>query len=141
VTIWNTASEARHGRRRLAHWALWVALPLLGLGYQVAAKQTAGGLGARAFGPDWLVDAAISPWMWAMVVMEIASFVAWMAVLAEMKLSAAFPLSAVGYVLVVAAGWTVFHEPANALQIVGGLAILAGVCLIGRSPAAAAPPC
>jgi multidrug transporter EmrE-like cation transporter len=56
-----------------------------------------------------------------------------MIVLAEMPLSAAFPLSAISYVLIIAAGVLVFHEHLNALQILGGGAILAGVWMIGRS--------
>jgi drug/metabolite transporter (DMT)-like permease len=53
-------------------------------------------------------------------------------VLAEMPLSAAFPLSAVSYVLIIAASALVFHEPVGLLQVVGSLAILVGVWLIGR---------
>jgi len=43
------------------------------------------------------------PTVQLLLVFEVASFVAWMTVLAEMPLSAAFPLSAVSYVLIIAA--------------------------------------
>ncbi len=72
-------------------------------------------------------------WAQAMLALEIASFAAWMTALSEMKLSAAFPMSAVSYVLIIVAGWTLFHEPANAAQVVGGGVILFGIWLIGRS--------
>ena len=67
-----------------------------------------------------------------LLVCEVASFVAWMTVLSEMPLSAAFPLSAVSYVLIIAASAVVFHEPVGLLQVLGSLAILTGVWLIGR---------
>jgi drug/metabolite transporter (DMT)-like permease len=50
-----------------------------------------------------------------------------------MKLSAAFPMSAVSYVMIIVAGWTVFGEPASLLQVAGGAIILAGIWMIGRS--------
>jgi multidrug transporter EmrE-like cation transporter len=55
-----------------------------------------------------------------------------MTVLARMRLSAAFPLTALGYVLIIGVSWAVFHEPASIPQVVGGGVILAGVWLIGR---------
>jgi multidrug transporter EmrE-like cation transporter len=137
VTIWSHA-EAMDGRsvarRRSALWTLYLALPWLGLGYQIAAKKTASALVGMPLGWPWLETAARSPWGQSMLLLEVASFVAWMRVLAEMKLSAAFPLSAASYVLVIAASWFYFHEPGNVLQVMGSAAILAGVWLISRSP-------
>ena len=85
-----------------------------------------------AFGAGWFLRLASSPWTAAMLLLEIASFAAWMTALSEMKLSAAFPMSAIGYVLVIVTGWTLFHEPASLTQALGGAIILAGVWLIGR---------
>ena len=136
MTIWSHAeSDPRTGtRRRLAVWALYFFLPLLALGYQIAAKETAAALAGAPFGWAWLEAACRSPWGQAMLAFEVASFVAWMIVLAEMKLSAAFPLSAVSYVLVIGASWVFFREPGNVLQVMGSAAILAGVWLISRTP-------
>jgi drug/metabolite transporter (DMT)-like permease len=53
-----------------------------------------------------------------------------MYVLAEAELSAAFPLTAVSYLLVIGLGWFGLHEPASPLQILGAAAILAGVWLL-----------
>jgi multidrug transporter EmrE-like cation transporter len=102
------------------------------VGYQVAAKKTAGTLLHVPFGPGWLAQALHLPWGQALIGLEIASFVAWMTVLSEIKLSAAFPLSAFSYVLVIATSWIVFREPADLTQFLGGAGILVGVWLIGR---------
>jgi len=119
-------------RRRLAPMALFAILPLLTLGYQIAAKASAARLAQMRFDVDWLLAAARLSSVQILLVCEVASFVAWMTVLAEMPLSAAFPLSAVSYVLIIAASALVFHEPVGLLQVVGSLAILVGVWLIGR---------
>lgn len=137
MTIWSPGT-ARTGRRRAAIWALLVALPLLQLAYQIAAKQAAEAMVHVPFGAEWFAVLIHTPWAQGLLVLEIVGFAAWMTVLSEMKLSAAFPLSAVSYVLVVAAGWTWFHEPITVMQVIGGLAILGGVWLIGGDDAAEA---
>lgn len=131
MTIWSRDVGPGRGRRT-SLVALCLGLPLLGLGYQVASKFTALALQDRLFGVDWLVAAMSQPWGPALLVIEGLSLAAWMIVLAEIKLSAAFPMLALGYLLVMAAGWTVFHEPVSGLQLLGGIAILGGVWLIGR---------
>jgi drug/metabolite transporter (DMT)-like permease len=132
MTIWSHAQGGGPGRRRAALWALWGGLPFISLAYQIAAKRTADILGQVPFGPDWFATVVRTPWAQALLGLEIAGFVGWMAILAEMKLSAAFPLSAASYLLVVAAGWICFHEPVTFMQLVGGSAILVGVWMIGR---------
>lgn len=133
MTIWSQAGGPSLLRRRISLWALCGVLPILSVGYQITAKQTARALAQIPFGWDWLEHLVQLHWAQAMLALEIASFAAWMTALSEMKLSAAFPMSAVSYVLIIVAGWTLFHEPANAAQLVGGAVILCGIWLIGRS--------
>jgi len=125
-------TETRKTRPRRALMVLFAILPMLTLGYQIAAKASAGQLAGAQFDLDWLLTAAKMPSVQILLVLEILSFAAWMTVLAELPLSAAFPLSAVSYVLIILASAVVFHEPLGWLQGVGGLMILAGVWLIGR---------
>lgn len=133
MTIWTQAGGPSALRKRIALWALCVALPILSLGYQIAAKETAQALSQTAFGWPWLSQLVRLPWAQGLLVLEIASFAAWMTALSEMKLSAAFPMSAASYVLIIVTGWTLFHEPASLAQTVGGAVILAGIWMIGRS--------
>jgi drug/metabolite transporter (DMT)-like permease len=120
------------GRGRRARQLLYLALPLLGLAYQVAAKQTAEAMSGTPFGLHWVLTALTLPWTQALIAFEIVGLLAWMVVLSEIKLSEAFPLSALSYVLVILASWTLFGEPASFLQVCGGAAILGGVWLIGQ---------
>ncbi|CAN5425108.1 hypothetical protein BH10PSE4_BH10PSE4_09090 [soil metagenome] len=119
-------------RRRFAPAILFAILPIISLAYQITAKASANKLAEARFDLAWLAAAARMPSVQLLVALEIAAFAAWMTVLAEMPLSAAFPLSAVSYVLIIAASAVVFHEPIGLLQVAGSLAILLGVLLIGR---------
>lgn len=132
MSLWTEADGPSPLRRRVALLSVCVALPLLSVGYQVAAKQTALDLNGARFGWDWFVRLAQLHWLWALLVFEIASFAAWMTALSEMKLSAAFPMSAISYVLIIVTGWTAYGEPASAAQAAGGGLILAGIWMIGR---------
>ncbi|GEM_PF-684937 len=128
-------TNARRLHSRLVQAILFAILPALTLGYQITAKFSANQLAHARFDTAWAMTAIRMPSVQLLIVLEIASFVAWMTVLALLPLSAAFPLSAVSYVLIIAASVVVFHEPLNALQLVGGLMILAGVWMVGRGGA------
>ena len=112
-------------------WMLvFATVPILGIAYQYAAEQTGAALAGQPLNLHWFVRAAAEPWARGLLALEVASFVAWMYVLARAELSAAFPLTAVSYLLVIGLGWIGFHEPVTAPQIVGALAIIAGVWLL-----------
>lgn len=127
-----TATPSTAGRSS-AMRLIWFVLPALAVGYQYAAKSVALAAPPK-LSAGWLAAVAISPWTWVMLALELASFIAWMRVLAVLKLSEAFPLSAVSYVLVIAMAWLQFGEAPSPGQVVGGAAIMAGIWLIGREP-------
>lgn len=139
MTIWSSVSTERTRRRRWAMMLLWGLLPFIGLAYQVVARQTAAATGGMPVSLAWLTLPAVLRWGLLLLALEVTSFFAWMVVLSELKLSAAFPLSALSYVLVILFGWLVLQEPVDAWQVAGGVMIMSGVGLIGRAPAADAP--
>lgn len=125
-----TAVAQSTGRRTTALRLLCLVLPLVAAGYQYAAKSVA--LSAPATpGVQWLLQVSSDPWTWVMIAFEIVSFVAWMRILASLKLSEAFPLSAISYLLIEALGWFRFHEPITAFELIGSALIVTGVVLIG----------
>jgi drug/metabolite transporter (DMT)-like permease len=125
-------------RARATRPLLWLAMPAMAVVNQYLAERTAQALIGRPFGLGWLGAAVRSPWVQAWVGCEIVTFAAWMVVLSNLSLSAAFPMTALGYVLVISMGWTLLGEPITWAEIVGGAAILAGVWLLG-GPEADAP--
>jgi drug/metabolite transporter (DMT)-like permease len=127
-------NSAQESRRVWGKRVVWLLIPLLTLGYQIAAKNIADSLIGHPLTAGWIESTLVSPWFALLMTCEIASLIVWMIVLSEIKLSAAFPMTAFAYILVIGVSWTVFHEPADILTVLGSAAILSGVWLIGREP-------
>jgi multidrug transporter EmrE-like cation transporter len=125
-------SAAVFTRARAARPLLWLAMPGLAVVNQYLAERTAQAMLGRPLGLSWLAEAVRTPWVQAWIGCEIVTFAVWMVVLSNLTLSAAFPMTALGYVLVIGMGWTVLGEPVTAAELVGGAAILAGVWLLGE---------
>ena len=81
----------------------------------------------------WVAQAAKSGWAIVLLLSEVLSFLLWLGVLADMPLSKAFPITAVGYVAILLMSWTLFREPLVPLQIIGSALILTGVWLINSA--------
>jgi multidrug transporter EmrE-like cation transporter len=124
-------TAAALSRARAARPLLWLAMPAMAVVNQYLAVQTAHALAGQAFGAAWLVHAITLPWVQVWLGCEIVTFAIWMVVLSDLTLSAAFPMTALGYVLVTCLGWTVLGEPVRPAELIGGAAILAGVWLLG----------
>ncbi len=121
-------------RRLCAELLLWITIPMLGLGYQVTSKFAANELNSHTtLDVAWVAAAVHMPVFWGAGVFEIAGLCAWILVLSEFSLGEAFSISALSYVLVIAASWLIFHEPPTFLQVIGGISILIGVGLIAKN--------
>lgn len=110
----------------------WAAIPILNVLQQFLLKEGAD-QAMTSEGAVWILRLLGSPWFMAAIGAEIACFVIWMTVLAELDLGKAFPLSAISYVLIMALAWLLFSEPASVLEIIGSLLILAGVWCIASA--------
>ena len=102
-------------------------------GVQIAFKLAAKELGDGALDADWLAAAAASPTVWCAVLMYLTVFVLWILILQQIDLSRAFPLTALSYITVPAAGVLFFHESLSLAQMAGIALILVGVVLIGQN--------
>ena len=100
---------------------------------QIAFKLAAKELGDGAFDAGWLTAAATSPMVWCAVLLYLTVFVLWMLILQQIDLSRAFPLTALTYVTVPAAGMLFFHESLTLAQAGGIALILVGVVLVGQN--------
>jgi multidrug transporter EmrE-like cation transporter len=128
-------TAAAFSRARAARPLVWLAMPLMALVNQYLAVRTAQALAGQPFGLSWLAAAIRSPWVQGWIGCEIVTLAIWMVVLSNLSLSAAFPMTALGYVLVIGMGWTLFAEPVTLAEIIGGAAILAGVWMLGDGEA------
>lgn len=74
--------------------------------------------------------AATSPWVVLGLVVFAVSALAWMATLAKVPLSIAYPFNALGYLLIVLAGATVLHERTSMWTWGGSLLVVIGLVTV-----------
>ena len=99
---------------------------------QIAFKWASERIGAGTLDIAWVVSALETPALWLAVFFYGLTFVFWMLILARIDLGRAFPLSALTYVTVPAAGMLLFGEHLSWPQAAGIALIISGVVLIGR---------
>jgi len=93
-------------------------------GMQIASARAADSGGSLA------LRAATSPWVLLGLVVFGVSAVAWLAALARVPLSVAYPFNALGYIVILTASVVVLHERANVLTWVGSLMVVAGLLIV-----------
>ena len=69
-------------------------------------------------------------WFWSACLCVLAGALTWMYVLNHAKLSEAYPMSGLVYVLMLLASWGLFHEPVSLRKIVATVAICVGIALL-----------
>lgn len=117
-----------------------------------AAAQLMLKQGMVTMGPlTFTLDTAISrifqivfnPWIFAGIVLFVASLASHLFVLSKVELSFAYPFLSLAYVVVVIFGYFIFAEDLNAWRLAGIGFICVGTILVarsGRGPEAAEPP-
>lgn len=74
----------------------------------------------------------LNPWVLSGVAATFLAGVSWMMTMTKFQLSYAFPFVSLNYVLVLVAGVLLFGETLTTSKVVGLVAILVGVVIIGR---------
>lgn len=78
----------------------------------------------------WFARVLSSPWIYGAIAGYIGAFVSWMSLLKHAPIGPAFAASHLEVVSVMALSYWVFNEPVTPTQVIGALAIVAGiVCL------------
>ena len=93
-------------------------------GMQIASARAADSGGSLA------LRAATSPWVLLGLVVFGVSAVAWLAALARVPLSVAYPFNALGYIVILTASVVLLHERANVLTWVGSLLVVSGLLIV-----------
>lgn len=73
-----------------------------------------------------------NPYVFGGIVSYGVGFIAYLFALSRLDQSFAYPMFALGYVLVPLYNWLVMHEPFSVVRLVGILLVLVGVSLISR---------
>lgn len=110
---------------------IWLAFIVLDTGTQIAFKWGAEGLGDMDFGLDMLAKSVTLPGVWCAVIGYLGTFLVWMAILRDMPLSRAFPMTGLVYITVPLFAWGAFGEHISLLRAGGIALIIFGVVLLG----------
>jgi undecaprenyl phosphate-alpha-L-ara4N flippase subunit ArnE len=97
---------------------------LLKHGMQVATAR------AHANGGSLVVAAATSPMVLGGLAVFAISAVAWLAVLARVPLSIAYPFNALSYLIILTASVFLLHERTNLLTWGGSLLVVSGLIIV-----------
>ena len=93
-------------------------------GMQVASARAADS------GGSLVLRAVTSPWVLLGLVVFGVSAVAWLAALARVPLSVAYPFNALGYIVILTASVVLLHERASVLTWVGSLMVVSGLLIV-----------
>jgi drug/metabolite transporter (DMT)-like permease len=110
---------------------IWLAFIGLDTGTQIAFKWGAEGLGDMDFGLGMLAKSVTLPGVWFAVIGYLGTFLVWMAILRDMPLSRAFPMTGLVYITVPLFAWGAFGEHIGLLRAGGIALIIFGVVLLG----------
>jgi len=91
-----------------------------------------GRVSSLANAPSMITTALLNPIVLAGLAVFGISALSWLVVLSRVKLSIAYPMVSLGYIVTVFFAWLIFKESVRPVTIAGCLAIAFGVFLISR---------
>jgi drug/metabolite transporter (DMT)-like permease len=91
-----------------------------------------GRVASLASAPSMLLRALMNPIVLAGLAVFGISALSWLIVLSRVKLSIAYPMVSLGYVVTVFFSWLIFKESVKLVTIAGCFTIIFGVFLISR---------
>jgi len=104
---------------------------------QIFLRKAASPLGSEALHPGHLFATAlalvINPFLLLGMLCYAVSIAIWIAVLARVEVSVAYPFLSIGYVIVIAVGFFFLGENVTPLRVAGVTLICAGLICISQS--------
>jgi drug/metabolite transporter (DMT)-like permease len=86
--------------------------------------------------PHFIAQAALSPWIYASVVLQVLGYVLWLVIVAREKLGVATAAIGAGfYALMALAAWLLYGETLSAVQWIGIALVTCGVLCISQGHA------
>jgi drug/metabolite transporter (DMT)-like permease len=86
--------------------------------------------------PRFIVNAALSPWIYASVALQVVGYVLWLLLVSREKLGIATAGVGAGfYILISLSAWLIYGETLSPLQWIGIVVVTLGVTCIGLGQA------
>lgn len=83
--------------------------------------------------PRFVGQAALSPWVYASISLQVLGYVLWLVIVSREKLGVATASVGAGfYVLMALSAWLIYGETLSALQWIGIVLVTCGVVFIGQ---------
>lgn len=83
--------------------------------------------------PHFIGQAALSPWVYASVTLQIFGYVLWLVIVSREKLGVATASIGAGFYLLMAlSAWLIYHETLSAMQWLGIVLVTCGVVCISQ---------
>ena len=123
--------------RRMLAWSVLLVFETV---CQISLKLAGRATGEFDFSAAAFRHALATPWLYVAIGCYVGAFLAWMTILRQSTLSAAFTTSALVFVAVMFSSWIVFGEHIGALQLLGSAIIVAGILMLGTDDAPGEPP-
>ncbi|HEV2271229.1 MAG TPA: hypothetical protein VGR92_17385 [Steroidobacteraceae bacterium] len=116
---------------------LFAALTIIAVVSQLLLRRATIALGGAPAGwsglPRFIGQAALSPWIYAAVGLQLVGYVLWLAIVASEKLGVATATLGAGfYVLMALSAWVVYGESLSPLQWIGITLVTCGVACIAQ---------
>jgi drug/metabolite transporter (DMT)-like permease len=117
--------------------ALLAAFTLNAVISQLLLRRATNGLGAAPAAlsglPRFIGQAALSPWIYASVTLQILGYMVWLMIVSREKLGIATASIGAGFYLLMAlSAWLVYGETLSALQWIGIVLVTCGVLCISQ---------
>jgi multidrug transporter EmrE-like cation transporter len=119
--------------QKLVAIALLLVAVLLSATGELLLKHGMTQLGVFSFEVEMLVRIFTTPQILLGFALVFGGAIFWLAVISRVDLSFAYPMLALGYVLVVFASWLFLHEPLSAVKLLGVAVICTGVIILAQS--------
>ena len=83
--------------------------------------------------PRFVGQAALSPWVYASITLQVLGYVLWLVIVSRERLGVATASVGAGfYVLMALSAWLIYGETLSALQWIGIVLVTCGVVCIGQ---------
>lgn len=116
---------------------LFAALTIIAVASQLLLRRATVALGGAPAGwsglPRFVGQAALSPWIYGALGLQVIGYVLWLVIVAREKLGVATAIIGAGfYVLTALSAWLIYGESLSALQWTGVALVTCGVVCIGQ---------
>ena len=98
---------------------------------QTSFKLAAMGAAPAVISPEWIIRILQQQWLYVAVLAYIGAFITYMTVLKHAPVGPAYAATHLEIVTVLIVSVVFLGEHMNALQVLGALFILAGICCLG----------